>query len=229
MNFLPMRSSLSKADQIYEQLRGGLLAGDYEFGEVLSTYELAQQFGVSRRPVMDAVMRLEAAGFISIIRQVGCQVVIPDARIVREHFAVAGVLEGAGARLAASQASEADLATIEAAHERSAAPLEANDVVGFAETNRQFHAAVLLASGNRRLAELAQQAWDLSDFYLRARPSANLGTAHAEHGEILSALKRRDADVSRELMETHLSRFWSEVGLPGVPASDSASSSKSSA
>ncbi len=75
---MTMTASGSKTDQIYDALRTRLMQGHYQFGEVLSTYELAQEFGVSRRPVMDAAMRLASEGFISIIPQVGCRVIIPD-------------------------------------------------------------------------------------------------------------------------------------------------------
>lgn len=215
---LSARPSLSKADQIYDLMRSRLISGHYAFGEVLSTYGLAQELGVSRRPVMDAVIRLESAGFLSIIRQVGCQVVIPDERRVKDHFTVAGVLEGAGARLVAAGASEADIDAIEAAHQRGQTAVETGDVVRFTETNRMFHEAILTASANARLAELAQQAWDLSDFYLRDRRSEDLKRAHAEHAGILNALRRRDPESARQLMEEHLCRFWTEVSFPAPSA-----------
>lgn len=74
---MTMTASGSKTDQIYDA-SAPAHARHYQFGEVLSTYELAQEFGVSRRPVMDAAMRLASEGFISIIPQVGCRVIIPD-------------------------------------------------------------------------------------------------------------------------------------------------------
>lgn len=217
---LSARSSLSKADQIYDLLRARLISGQYAFGEVLSTYGLAEELGVSRRPVMDAVIRLESAGFILIIRQVGCQVVVPDERSVKEHFAVAGVLEGAGARLAASSASAADIDAVEAAHRRGQIAVEGRDVPGFAEANRLFHSAILAASANARLSELAQQAWDLSDFYLRDRRSADLSKAHLEHTGILNALKGRDPESARRLMEEHMCRFSSEVRIATPDANE---------
>jgi len=164
---MTMTTAGSKSDQIYGELRSRLMSGRYQFGEVLSTYELAQEFGVSRRPVLDAAMRLASAGFIAIIPQVGLQVVMPDERQVREHFAVAGILEGAGAKLAAVNATRAQLADIDTALRRCSRPAESDDVVAFVAANRHFHSAVLAAGGNQRLAELAKHAWDLSDFYLQ--------------------------------------------------------------
>lgn len=211
---MTVMTSGSKTDQIYEALRGRLIDGHYQFGEVLSTYELAQEFGVSRRPVLDAAARLAAAGFMEIIPQVGCQVAIPDATTVREHFAVAGILEGAGARLAATHAKPAQLREITRALERCAGLAAAEDAGGFVEANRQFHAAVLSAGGNGRLSELAARAWDLSDFYLRgSRADADLRTSQAEHSDIAGAISRGEPGLARELMEAHLVRFGANVQL----------------
>lgn len=207
--------SLSKGDQIYNALRERLMKNEYDFGQILSTYELAEEFGVSRRPVMDAAMRLASDGFITIIRQVGCQVIEPSEQQIREHFTVAGILEGAGARIAAQEAIPSDIDKIKQAYLLGQAPAETRDSAKFATANRKFHSAVLEASKNQRLAELARQAWDLSDFYLRNdRTSTNLLVSHKEHGEIADAIRMREPGLARELMERHLSRFWTEVGSP---------------
>ncbi|MFE6610953.1 GntR family transcriptional regulator [Amycolatopsis sp. NPDC057786] len=209
---MPMIASANKTDQIYLALLSQLLEGHYQFGEILSTYELAAEFGVSRRPVMDAVMRLASAGFISVIPQVGCQVAIPNERKVRDHFAVAGILEGASARLAAINATDAQRAEIDDMLVRGIGPAKRNDALAFAAANRDFHSAVLAASGNQRLAELAIDTWDLNDFYLQKnRLSTDLAKAQAEHTEIAEAIERRDADRAGTLMEEHISRFWKFV------------------
>ncbi|GAB2968398.1 GntR family transcriptional regulator [Amycolatopsis acidiphila] len=209
---MPVIASVTKTDQIYKALLTQLLEGRHQFGEILSTYELATEFGVSRRPVMDAVMRLAAAGFISIIPQVGCQVTIPDERKVRDHFAVAGILEGAGARLAALTATDSQLAEIREMLVRGNGPAKQNDALAFAGANRDFHSAILAAGGNRRLAELAMDTWDLNDFYLQKnRLSTDLAKAQAEHTEIAKAIEHRDADRAGKLMEQHVSRFWKFV------------------
>lgn len=206
---MTMIASGSKSDQIYDELRNRLMRGKYQFGQVLSTYDLAQEFGVSRRPVLDAAMRLASAGFIVIVPQVGLQVVMPDERRVREHFAVAGILEGAGAKLAALNATASQLVDIDAALRRCAGPAAGDDLVAFAAANRDFHSAVLAASGNQRLAELAKHAWDLSDFYLQKdRVSTDLRRSQSEHADIAGAISRGEPGLARELMEGHLSRFW---------------------
>jgi DNA-binding GntR family transcriptional regulator len=215
--FLPRQPVGTKADSVYYALREQLIAGRREYGATLSTAELAIEFGVSRRPVMDAMMRLEAVGFIEIIPQVGCRVVVPDRAIVREHFYAAGVLDGAAARLAAQDASAADLTRLERALAASRDAAEAAEQHAFEDANKRFHMALLAAGGNRRIAELAHSSWDLSDFYLRRRTPQDLRRSHEEHCSIVDAIEQRDPARARDAAEAHLARFGDEAILPDHP------------
>src|SRR4051794_13943816 len=82
------------ADRIYDALRREFVDGHWEFGQAFSTYELAARFEVSRRPVLDALQRLEGEGFVEIIPQVGCRVVSVDDVRVREHLELCAILYG---------------------------------------------------------------------------------------------------------------------------------------
>jgi DNA-binding GntR family transcriptional regulator len=197
----------TKADAVYDELREQLISGRRRHGETLSTAELAAEFGVSRRPVMDAMMRLELAGLIEIIRQVGCRVVVPDRESVREHFYTAAVLEGAAARLAAVNLTAGAQSELEAALRDSRSASKARDVVGFGVANKRLHAAILTAAGNQRLSDLAHSAWDLSDFYLLDRRPEDLVRSHREHERIVASIFSGDAEAARELMEQHMVHF----------------------
>lgn len=216
--FRPRQVVGTKADVVYDALREQLITGRRGYGETLSSAELATEFGVSRRPVMDAMMRLELAGFIEIIRQVGCRVVVPDRTSVREHFYTAAVLEGAAARLAASQRTAAEARALKAALVESGATAKANDMPGFGRANQRLHAGILSASGNQRLGDLARSAWDLSDFYLIGRSPEDLVRSHREHEGIVAAISRRDPDRARDLMERHMARFGEDPALERSPS-----------
>ncbi len=204
----------TKADMVFVALREQLIAGRREYGETLSTNDLALELGVSRRPVMDAMLRLEGAGFITIIPQVGCRVVIPERRMVREHFYAAGVLDGAAARLAATRATDGERRLLTEALKDSRSAARALDKRRFDRANKRFHTALLAAGGNRRLATLAHSSWDLSDFYLQQRTPQDLRRSHREHEAIAAAIERGDADAARDAAEAHLTRFGDEAILP---------------
>src|SRR5690349_24287914 len=93
----------TKADTVYEEMRRQLISGDRPAGQTFSTYDLAREFGVSRRPVMDAVMRLETAGYIEIVSQVGCRVIVPSSKDLLDHLDVITALAGAAGKLAAER------------------------------------------------------------------------------------------------------------------------------
>jgi DNA-binding GntR family transcriptional regulator len=205
----------TKADLVFEALRTRLIAGQPAYGETLNTVEIAEQFGVSRRPVMDAMGRLELAGFIEIIAQVGCRVVVPERRTVREHFYTAGVIDGAAARLAATEATDVQRRALREALAQSSCAAVAHDQHAFELANKRFHATLLAAGGNERLAQLARQAWDLSDFYLQRRTEGDLRRSHAEHEQIAEAILAGDAGAARDAAEAHLARFGEAPILPG--------------
>ena len=211
----PARTIGTKADLVFDTLRARLISGWRAYGETLNPVEIAEEFGVSRRPVMDAMGRLELAGFIEIIAQVGCRVIVPERRAVREHFYTAGVLDGAAARLAALGATDVQRRALREAVEQSAAAAGARDQHAFEVANKRFHATLLAAGGNQRLAQLARQAWDLSDFYLQRRTEDDLRRSHAEHEAIATALLSGDADAARDAAEAHLARFGDAAILPG--------------
>ncbi len=205
----------TKADLVFETLKTRLIAGWRGYGETLNTVEIAEEFGVSRRPVMDAMSRLELAGFIEIIAQVGCRVIVPERRAVREHFFTAGVLDGAAARLAAGNATDVQRRALSEALEQSNTSALARDQHAFEAANKRFHATLLAAGGNQRLTQLARQAWDLSDFYLQRRTEDDLRRSHDEHEAIAIAILSGDADGARDAAEAHLTRFGESPILPG--------------
>ena len=205
----------TKADLVFETLKTRLIAGWRGYGETLNTVEIAEEFGVSRRPVMDAMSRLELAGFIEIIAQVGCRVIVPERRAVREHFFTAGVLDGAAARLAAANATDVQRRALCEALDQSRAAAQARDQHAFEAANKRFHATLLAAGGNQRLTQLARQAWDLSDFYLQRRTEDDLRRSHDEHETIATAILNRDPDGARDAAEAHLTRFGESPILPG--------------
>lgn len=211
----PIRTVGTKADLVFETLKARVIAGWRGYGETLNTVEIAEEFGVSRRPVMDAMSRLELAGFIEIIAQVGCRVIVPERRAVREHFFTAGVLDGAAARLAAHHAADVQRRALSEALEQSRVAAQARDQHAFEAANKRFHATLLAAGGNQRLAQLARQAWDLSDFYLQRRTGDDLRRSHHEHEAIATAILSGDSNGARDAAEAHLTRFGEVPILPG--------------
>ena len=204
-----MRTYGNKADRVYDALRGELLAGEWSFGQPFSTYELAQRFGVSRRPIMDAVQRLEADGFVEIIPQVGCRVVAPDAARVRDPLELSAILQGPATHKAALRASDANVERLGEIHARLVPTVEARDFGAWRTVHREFHSAILETAGNGALADLAEDAMDLWEFYFHPFRQhvvdlAALEERLADDTRILEAIRAHDGELAQHEMEAHL-------------------------
>jgi DNA-binding GntR family transcriptional regulator len=185
---------------------------------------IADQLGMSRTPVHEAVLRLQHEGFLQVLPRRGVRVLPIDPVDLRETYDVLIALEGAAAALLAQQ-GPAGAGTLEgmaaatAAMERARA---AGDRVGWARADDSFHRLLLQGSGNAKLARLGQTAADQAQ---RARSAtaalrADPRTSTAEHDAILAALRSGQAEAARAAVAAHRRRASEEIlrVLGAVPA-----------
>jgi DNA-binding GntR family transcriptional regulator len=198
----------NKADRVYETLRMEFVRGGWNFGQAFSTYELAERFHVSQRPVMDAVRRLESDGFVEIIPQVGCRVVLPDEVRVRDQLELSAILQGPAARRAAQRATDVDIERLESIYGRLIPIVAARDIEGWQSVHHELHTAILEIAGNTALASLAEHAADLWEFYFhptrRHIGLAVLEERLADDADILDAIRSHDGNAAQARMEAHL-------------------------
>ncbi|HEY4568201.1 MAG TPA: GntR family transcriptional regulator, partial [Kribbella sp.] len=97
-------------EQVLAELRRRIVDGDYAQGERLTETRLADDFGVSRNPVREALRVVEAEGFVHILPRRGAVVARLDETAVRDLFAVRQQLETLAAGLAAERATPEDIA-----------------------------------------------------------------------------------------------------------------------
>ncbi|WP_286696051.1 GntR family transcriptional regulator [Spongiibacter sp. UBA1325] len=95
-----------KAGEIASELEDRLVRGAYKFGENLSIYNLAKEFGASRQPVSAAVLYLGTVGYLEIIPQVGCRVVSPSPQDVEDFYMLFARTEALIARFASERYQE---------------------------------------------------------------------------------------------------------------------------
>ncbi len=81
-----MDLSLSKTIRTYEYIKDGLKSGRWVFGDEISVVEVADELEVSRRPVIDALKKLEAEYFVEIVPQTGCRVKKYSQDEMADHF-----------------------------------------------------------------------------------------------------------------------------------------------
>ncbi|MDI6894897.1 MAG: GntR family transcriptional regulator [Bacillota bacterium] len=207
---LPRVELSSRRDEVYRLLRRAIVRGEISVGTRLVASQLADQLGVSRTPLREALQLLEREGFVRRLATGVVEVVGLSRDEIEEVFAIRAALEGLAARYAALRAGpeEVDrMARTLAATERSArkSRFEEVDVEGL-----EFHTAIQRASGLKFATGHLETMRDHINRY-RARTIATPGRAVelvGEHAEILKCIRLRDPDQAEAAMRRHIWNAW---------------------
>lgn len=212
---MALRHSIKLIEEIADQIKAKILSGGYRPGERLKQERLAEEFGVSRTPIREALSRLEAQGLVSQPLRRSAVVTKPSVQDVGEIFQIRAELEGLTATLAASAITDSELARLRGALDIWQARLEpAQSLSGRGQSARQkawrkfeaeFHSAVTAAARNRNLERVLR---DLMSGAVGAIVSASASgmsapdlTEHLDrHCAIFDALRHRDPQEARRLI-----------------------------
>ena len=192
------------AASLREEIFGGLLAP----GAFIDEASVCERLQISRTPLREALKVLTAEGLLRHEPRRGCFVAEVTQRDLDEIFPVIALLEGRCAWEAARNASDDDLAALEALHDRLAKQARAGRINDYYATNFAIHEAIIMLADNRWLA---QAIGDLRKILKLARQQqlhapGRLEQSLSEHLAVFAALKGRDSDGAEAAMRTHLNR-----------------------
>ncbi|MBK8073857.1 MAG: GntR family transcriptional regulator [Ramlibacter sp.] len=195
-------------DEVAARLRERIFAGELAPGSFIDEVALCAAMEISRTPLREALKVLTAEGLVRHEPRRGCFVNEVTERDLDEIFPVIALLEGRCAREAALAASDADIAALEALHERLAAHAKAGRINEYYETNFVIHEALITLAGNRWLAQVIgdlRKILKLSRLQSLHAPG-RMNQSLSEHMAVFAALRARDADGAEVAMRTHLTR-----------------------
>lgn len=198
------RGSAPLGEAVFRALCGALRDGLYRPGDRIVEDEVAEKLAVSRTPVREALGRLLAKGLVEHAGGRGLVVRRPDAGEVLELYAMREILEGAGARLAATQATAPEIDMLRDLAESFAAATD--DAGKMARLNRALHETIVRAARNRFLDAALREMQDAiavlgpTTFSVGGRPEV----AIAEHGAIVAAIAARDPDAAEQAARAHI-------------------------
>lgn len=196
-----MRSGKKYADDVYSALLSGILEGRYHPGDLLNEIPIAEEYGVSRTPVREALQRLVSTGLAErgprralLVRKIPTQT-------LHALFEAMGEIEGLVARFAALRMSELERQAL-------AAAVQAGDDpdADFEEVNRRFHRIIRDGAHNPVMAEMIEELelrtmpWRHIQFNRRAD---RIGTSQVEHRALAAAIHAEDANEAQRLMRAH--------------------------
>ncbi|ADD29391.1 GntR family transcriptional regulator [Meiothermus ruber] len=207
----------SVREAAYSHLRGAILTGSLLPGARISEPGLAQELGVSRTPVREALQRLAQEGLVELLPGKGARVRVLSAEEVREVYDVRALLEGEAAALAAQNATEAELDRLE----RLLQVLEALPKEAYAQQMQvdfDFHTALVEAAHNKTLARIYA---DLRSSLTLVRSFQQTQSQHPktrqQHQAILAALKARNPVEAAEAARAHV-RYFRDLVLQSLQA-----------
>jgi len=204
LKFSPMQQR--RADHIAVQLEELIFDGTFQDGQRLDEVRLADQFGVSRTPLREAIQRLALSGLVDLIPRRGAFVRQPGPVELIEMFEVMAELEAACGRLAARRISDAALADLRDANARCRAAVEARDSDSYYTENERFHRIIYQQSGNGFLEQ------ETTKLHKRLKPfrrkqlgfRGRMAQSMAEHEAIVAALEQGDGARAGDTLHKHV-------------------------
>jgi len=194
---------------VFEQLRESIIRGDFHPGEHLIEIELAEQYGVSRGPIREALHMLAQDGWVDLRPRHGAFVHTADLSEIEDLFAARRLIEGETAYLAAVRAPETGPDALDQLHGTLAMSREqiengTYDPQVISGVNYRFHNYIAALSGNRILVDSLSRMSRLSRWYYVSLVSARAVDALDEHSMIADAIVAGDGEAAREMMRRHI-------------------------
>jgi DNA-binding GntR family transcriptional regulator len=217
-------------DKLAAALQARVLSGELPSGTRLRQEALAEEFGVSRTPVREALRTLHASGIVELRPNRVALVRGLSPREIRHAYEVRAELEGLAAELAAQRIRHEQLDTLHHAQREFRLALErtvaaradggespAEEIARWGRANDLFHQVIQEAAGNDVLVQTLMRLHrsfprDLSSTVLRESTTL-LKENVREHEAVLDAIERRDAEDARRLMVQHVRHAGNLVTL----------------
>ena len=194
------------AERVYEHVKGRVLDQTYPAGELLTEGEVATEVGVSRTPVREALLRLEAEGLLRLYPKRGALVVPVTASEAREVLEARGLIETwAARRVVAAGPSLVD--ELQGLLARMREQADAGDLRGFVAADRAFHESLVAAGGNsilsRLYASLRDRQMCISARTITLSPE-RLSSALQDHEAMVEAVRAGDVAELEACTAAHL-------------------------
>lgn len=209
----PLSQPISRMDLVTDAIRKAILGGVLAPGEQLVERVIADQLGVSKTPVREALRSLEASGLLEAYPSRGVVVRQADAKLVEDLYEYRLLLEPAAVRMAVPHRDPADLKQLEAKLDLGRQLGEEQNLTELSRLNRSFHEGLYERCQNELLKSALDGMGDQLAFVAAAgwRANSSWDTERCEHAEILQAVLAGDAVKAGELTYAHIESAWARL------------------
>ncbi len=204
------------ASRTFDSIKADIISGRLAQGTKIVESDLAEQYGVSRGPLREAIHRLERIRLIVRIPHAGSRVVTLDVKMMEDIYRAREALEGMAARLAARLMSDAEIVSLKNLLDQHAEAISRTDGKGYfqREGDIDFHYRIASASRNQWILEnLNGELYQLIRMcrHQSGQIPERAQIALDQHRQIAAAIEQRDEELAEILMRRHISGAWKIV------------------
>ncbi|ATW26978.1 GntR family transcriptional regulator [Candidatus Formimonas warabiya] len=191
---------------VFETIREAIISGHLKPGERLMEVQLAEEMGVSRTPVREAIRKLELEAFVVMVPRKGAYVAGISLKDIADVFEVRAAMDSLAAGLAAERITDEELESLERALVSYTESSDQNDLDDSVYRDTSFHDIIYQASRNERLIQIVN---NLREQIQRFRATSlafpgRMKIAVDEHKKIVEALSERNIALSQSLAQEHV-------------------------
>lgn len=196
--------------EVAERLRQRIYNRELAPGSWIDELKIAEDYGISRTPLREALKVLAAEGLVTMKVRRGAYVTEVSEKDLHDVYHLLALLEADAAAVVAGQASETQLRELNHLHQQlhEAAQGSAKDTAAFFEVNERFHMTLLEIADNRWRDQLVLDLRKVMKLN-RQHSLLKLGRVAeslSEHDAIMKALNEHDSHRAREAMQTHFAK-----------------------
>lgn len=191
---------------VLDAIREAIINGTLKPRERLMEIQLAEELGVSRTPIREALRKLELEGFIVMVPRKGAYVADISFKDIADVFEIRAALEGLAAGLAAERITDEELEDMERLLAEKADAIARQDMEQLVSVDTLFHEAIYRASRNERLTNIIN---NLREQIQRYRSTSlafpgRMKQSLEEHRNIVEAIQSRDTQLARQVAQEHI-------------------------
>lgn len=198
--YIPLR------DIVFKTLREAIITGDLKPGERLMEIKLANELGVSRTPVREAIRKLELEGLVIMTARKGTEVAPINEKDLREVLEIRKSLESLACELACKNATPEDVVKMRVLNEAINTAVNADNIEEITKKDVEFHETIYAMTKNDRLIHMLHQ---LKEHVFRYRfeyikDMKNKETIVDEHNKIIKAIEQKNTKAACREIERHI-------------------------
>jgi len=196
----------SLAKKVQKTLRQSILNNELTPNVIYNEQRIAQDLGISRTPVREALLELAAKRLVKFIPQKGVIINTFSLKEIDDAFEIRMALEGFSVQKICQGKSPVDTRDLETALNDQKKAVEARNEAGFMQSDRHFHIGFTRLTQNNYLIDMMEDIRDimhLMGFKVLGIPG-RMQTVVQEHRKILDAVQNRDVSDAMKAMMSHL-------------------------